>query len=90
MLKTAREVASQFLIERGSDSLPDPEPIRSASIRLPSSLLSLIDVFAEHADLSRNAFVVDLLEVGLNAVRAELPPEMQDEFYGEMAAHGRG
>ncbi len=80
----AQEVASLFFRETHGAGPPAPPPeLRTFSVRLEATRLAQIEAMAQVADVSRNAMAVRLLEVGINAVMHEIPPEVRTEIFPE-------
>jgi hypothetical protein len=84
-LSAAEEVASLFVRDA-----PPPDAaadLRQISQRLPVQTLARIDALAEHAELSRNAMVLELLRVGIASVQSCLPPVVLDEVNESANSH---
>lgn len=59
----------------------DPAPVLKAlSVRMPLRTFRYLEEMAEHADLSRNAMAVQLIEWGIQHALRELPEALADEI----------
>lgn len=59
---------------------PRPVPTRALSVRMPVRVFRYLEEMAEHADMSRNAMAVQLLEWGAAYALSRLPDELRDEI----------
>lgn len=55
-------------------------PMRTISIRLTGDHVAWIDSYAEHANLSRNEFLRQVIESGLGGLRERLPDSVFEEI----------
>ena len=58
----------------------EPVVLKALSVRLPQRTFRYVEEMAEHANLSRNAMAVQLLEWGISFALARLPDEIRDEI----------
>ena len=65
---------------RPPDASEAPPVLKAVSVRLPQRTFRYLEEMAEHADLSRNAMAVQLVEWGISHALARLPDDMRDQI----------
>lgn len=61
---------------REPDEDPQPVTLKALTVRLPVRTFRFLEEMAEHADLSRNAMAVQLVEWGIAHAMERLPEEL--------------
>lgn len=57
---------------------PSGPPPKLVSLRVPPMTLARIDSMADHTGLSRNALLLELIDVGTSYTLGELPDELRE------------
>lgn len=57
-----------------------PPVLKAITVRLPQVTYDYLEAMAEHADMSRNAMAVQLIQWGENFALGQLPDEIRDEI----------
>lgn len=65
---------------REPDDDPQPVTLKALTVRLPLRTFRFLEEMAEHADLSRNAMAVQLVEWGIAHAMDRLPEELAHQI----------